>query len=74
MYILGVSVMQVHHDHWIGTSFLFIGGSISAYVGFLLDSTRKGHLCSGAIVVSIGFVFIGKPLLFILSDEHQTAD
>ena len=46
MYILGVSVMQVHHDHWIGTSFLFIGGITSAYVSFLLDSTKEGSFMS----------------------------
>ena len=55
MYILGVSVMQVHHGSWVGTSCLFIGGSIYAYVGFLMESMRKGHLIHGAIVVSIGY-------------------
>ena len=45
--------MQVHHGCWVGTSFLFIGGRKPTYVGFLLESTRKGHLIPGAVVFSI---------------------
>ena len=59
MYILGVSVMQVHHGSWVGTSCLFIGGSIYAYVGFLLNSMRKGHLFPGAIFSPLDISPIG---------------
>ena len=45
---------KVHHGRWVGTSFLFIGGRISAYVDYLLESTRKGHLIPGAVIFSIG--------------------
>ena len=55
MYILGVVMMQVHHGRWVGTSFLFIGGRISAYIGFLLGSRRKGCLIPGVMVFSIRF-------------------
>ena len=53
MYILGVSVVQVHRGCWVGTSFLFIGGRKPTYPGFLLESTRKGRLISDAVVFSI---------------------
>ena len=55
MYILGVSVMKVHHGSWVGTSCLFIGGSIYAFVGFPLDSMKKGNLFPGVIAVFIGY-------------------
>ena len=62
--------MQLCHVCWVGTSFLFVGGMIYAYVCFLLESTRKAHLIPGVIVVSIGFFSVGKNLLFILSNNH----
>ena len=67
--------MQVHHGHWVGTSFLFIGGRKPTYVGFqfiggrkptdvgfLLESTRKGHLIPGTVVFPIqrGCIFHSK--------------
>ena len=58
--------MQVHHDPWVGTSFLLIGERRPTYVGFLfiggrkptnvsfiMETTRKGHLIPGAVVFSI---------------------
>ena len=59
-------MMQVHHGRWVGTSLLLIGGRKHTYVGFcsleeekptyagfILESTRKGHLIPGAVVFSI---------------------
>ena len=59
-------MMQVHHDPWVGTSFLLIGERRPTYVGFLfiggrkptnvsfiMETTRKGHLIPGAVVFSI---------------------
>ena len=46
-------MMQVHHGRWVRISFLFIGGRKPTYVGFLMDSTRKGYLIPVAVVFSI---------------------
>ena len=52
--------MKFHRGRWVGTSFLFIGRMISDSVYFLLKSTRKGRLITGAVIF-----FIGKPLSVI---------
>ena len=44
MYILGVSVVQVHHGCWVGTSFLLIGGRKPTLVGFLFIGGNKTNL------------------------------
>ena len=35
MYIMGVSMMQIHNGPWVGTSCLFIGGIKPTYIDFL---------------------------------------